>query len=53
MIESADPHVIEDRDGAVFILQIDRPDKKNALTQSMYKALADGIRQALKVLAKA
>jgi enoyl-CoA hydratase/carnithine racemase len=46
MNTSADPHILYNRDSAVFILQIDRPDKKNALTQTMYKALADGIKQA-------
>ena len=43
---SGDPHIQYRLDGAVFILQIDRPEKKNALTQGMYQALAVGIREA-------
>ncbi|MBU2097994.1 MAG: enoyl-CoA hydratase [Gammaproteobacteria bacterium] len=47
MITSPDPHISYqvNHDG-VFILQINRPDKKNALTQSMYAALANGIKSA-------
>ncbi len=33
-------------EGAVRVLRLDRPDKKNALTQAMYRALADGLRDA-------
>ncbi len=46
MIPSADPQVLYSSDEAVFIVQINRPDKKNALTQTMYKALTEGIKQA-------
>ncbi len=46
MPASADPHVLYHREDAVFVLQISRPEKKNALTQTMYKALAEGIEQA-------
>lgn len=44
--ESSDPHILYRADGAVFILQIDRPAKKNALTPGMYQSLAEGIRYA-------
>ncbi|MCB1648778.1 MAG: enoyl-CoA hydratase [Pseudomonadales bacterium] len=43
---SSDPYIHYRLEGKVFILQIDRPDKKNALTQGMYQALATGIREA-------
>ena len=46
MPQSADQnirYVIEDK---LFIIQIHRPEKKNALLPSMYKALADGIKLA-------
>jgi enoyl-CoA hydratase/carnithine racemase len=43
MITSSDPHVIYHNQSGVFVLQLHRPDKKNALTQTMYKAMADGI----------
>ncbi len=46
MTPSADANILYSHDNGVFILQISRPDKKNALTQTMYKALADGIKQA-------
>lgn len=46
MTESCDPHVRYSQDGAVFILQMHRPEKKNALTQTMYRALAEGVRFA-------
>lgn len=46
MIESCDANVIYAHDGAVFVLRMHRPDKKNALTQTMYRALADGIKHA-------
>lgn len=47
MITSPDPHITYqvNHDG-VFILHINRPEKKNALTQSMYAAMADGIKSA-------
>ncbi|MDX1492038.1 MAG: enoyl-CoA hydratase [Pseudohongiellaceae bacterium] len=46
MIESGDKHIVYRQEGAVFIIQINRPDKKNALLQNMYKALAEGIHHA-------
>lgn len=46
MTSSNDPHIHYIKDKAVFIIQIDRPEKKNALTQGMYKALADGVKAA-------
>jgi enoyl-CoA hydratase/carnithine racemase len=38
--------VLNQRDGAVLILTINRPAKKNALTPAMYDALADGLAEA-------
>ncbi|MEX2129915.1 MAG: enoyl-CoA hydratase [Pseudohongiellaceae bacterium] len=46
MYSSNDPNVIYSVTGAVFILQINRPEKKNALTRSMYRALGEGFRLA-------
>lgn len=46
MTPSNDPNIVYTTDGAVFILQIHRPEKKNALTPTMYRALGDGIKQA-------
>ncbi len=46
MNSSNDPHILYSSQGAVCILQINRPEKKNALTHSMYKALADGLKEA-------
>ncbi len=46
MSGSADENILYQKQNGVFILQIHRPEKKNALTQSMYSALAEGIRQA-------
>lgn len=43
MSESCDPHVSYQHDDAVLILRMDRPEKKNALTRTMYQALTDGI----------
>lgn len=40
------PHVARDRIGAVLRLTLDRPDKKNALTDAMYAALAAGLAEA-------
>ncbi len=39
-------HVIVDRDGAVCVVTMNRPDKKNALTQAMYRAMCDAINGA-------
>jgi enoyl-CoA hydratase/carnithine racemase len=46
MNESADENVKYSIDGQVFVLEIHRPQKKNALLPSMYAALAAGLRQA-------
>lgn len=46
MRASPDNHILYNNQNGVFTLQIHRPEKKNALTQSMYAALAQGIRQA-------
>lgn len=46
MTNSADPNIIYHKQNAVFTVQIHRPEKKNALTQSMYLAMARGIEQA-------
>ena len=43
MIESLDSNIVYTQEEAVFIIQIQRPEKKNALTQTMYQALAQGI----------
>lgn len=40
------PHVTRERIGAVLRLTIDRPEKKNALTDAMYAALAAGLAEA-------
>ena len=46
MTASIDPNVIYSQNGPVFALQMHRPEKKNALTQTMYRALAEGLRYA-------
>jgi len=46
MIESADKHINYSIDSKVFVIEIHRPEKKNALLPSMYAALAAGLRQA-------
>lgn len=46
MISSHDPHIRYSMDEGVCIIQIARPEKKNALSHSMYKALADGLKEA-------
>ena len=43
MPQSADINIHYSIQAQVFIIQIDRPEKKNALLPGMYKALADGI----------
>jgi enoyl-CoA hydratase/carnithine racemase len=45
MIESADENIKYSIDNKVLIIEIHRPEKKNALRQSMYAALAEGLRQ--------
>jgi len=46
MSEADDNHILSHCDGGVQILHIHRPEKKNALTGDMYRALANGIRMA-------
>ncbi|MES3009064.1 MAG: enoyl-CoA hydratase [Pseudomonadota bacterium] len=46
MTVSIDPNVIYSQNGPVFTLQMHRPEKKNALTQTMYRALAEGLLHA-------
>jgi enoyl-CoA hydratase/carnithine racemase len=46
MIESCDAHIVYRQEGAVFIIQMNRPAKKNALLQTMYRALAEGIKHS-------
>lgn len=36
-------HILVERDGSVMTLRMNRPDKRNALTQAMYTGLADGL----------
>ncbi len=35
-----------DRDGAVLVVAMNRPEKKNALTQAMYEAMVEAINSA-------
>lgn len=46
MTKSQDPNILYSIEDAVFIIQINRPAKKNALLPGMYTALADGLRLA-------
>jgi enoyl-CoA hydratase/carnithine racemase len=46
MNESADDNIKYSIDGKVFVIEINRPEKKNALLPEMYAALAAGLRQA-------
>lgn len=46
MIESTDKNIRYSVDGKVFVIQIHRPEKKNALLPTMYAALAAGLHQA-------
>lgn len=46
MLQAIDQHIRYTIEDKVFIIAIDRPEKKNALLPSMYKALAEGIRLA-------
>ena len=39
-------HVLIERDGAVVTIRMSRPEKKNALTVDMYRAMTDGLRDA-------
>lgn len=38
-------HIIIERDGPVQIIRMNRPDKKNALTRAMYRAMATALRE--------
>ena len=46
MFESITPHVRGELADGVLTLTLDRPEKKNALTQGMYEALTAGIKRA-------
>lgn len=46
MSDTADSHILTTLDSGVLILHIHRPEKKNALTRGMYRALAEGIHHA-------
>jgi enoyl-CoA hydratase/carnithine racemase len=46
MIESPHPNVLYRVEGKVLVMQINRPEKKNALLPGMYRALADGLKLA-------
>lgn len=46
MAELANLHVGVSVDGPIMTLSLNRPDKKNALTNAMYGALADGLQLA-------
>lgn len=46
MTADQEPNILQHRHDGVLTLQIRRPEKKNALTRSMYRALADGLRGA-------
>lgn len=45
MIESVDKNITYSLDGNVMVIEIHRPEKKNALLPGMYAALADGLRR--------
>jgi len=42
----SDDHIIVSRDGAVLEIRFNRPEKKNAITNAMYGAMADAIIEA-------
>ena len=46
MTDRTSEHVVATREEGVLLLRLDRPDKKNALTGSMYDALTDAFRAA-------
>ena len=46
VIESLDPNIKYSIEQKVFVIQIIRPEKKNALLPGMYKALAEGLKIA-------
>jgi enoyl-CoA hydratase/carnithine racemase len=41
-----DQHILVSRDGAVLEIRFNRPDKKNAITNAMYGAMADAVAEA-------
>jgi len=43
MAEMAEGHVIIERRGAVQVIRMNRPEKKNALTRAMYGAIAEAL----------
>jgi enoyl-CoA hydratase/carnithine racemase len=44
MIESTDQHIKYSMDGKVMVIEIHRPEKKNALLPGMYTAMTEGLR---------
>jgi len=46
MTPSQDPNIVYSTQGAVFVIQINRPAKKNALLPDMYRALTEGLKMA-------
>jgi len=38
--------IITRQDGGIFTIQLNRPEKKNALTQNMYQKIAEGLNEA-------
>lgn len=42
----SEEHIIVSRDGAVLEIRFNRPDKKNAITNSMYGVMADAVAEA-------
>src|SRR5271155_1591887 len=39
-------HIVVKNDGAVRVIRMNRPEKKNALTQPMYAAMTEALREA-------
>ena len=46
MLDSSNANIEYSLDAGVFVLKINRPEKKNALLPGMYSALAEGLRWA-------
>ena len=42
----SDQHILVSRDGAVLEIRFNRPEKKNAITNAMYGAMADAVTEA-------
>ena len=42
----SDDQIIVSRDGAVLEIRFNRPEKKNAITNAMYGAMADAVTEA-------